>query len=649
MADLTSYSKPEEVVVTHLDWEISVDFAKERLFSVATYSVRVLQSKATTLNLDTSHLDIVSAMGDDGTPLSYTLHPIVGDKPYLGRRLEINLPQCNDDEKTCRITVSYSTTKLCSALQWLPPSQTAGKEHPYLFTQCQAIHARSLVPCQDCCGVKMTYTATAFVPSWATCVMSALLEKEEVSEDNTKKYTWNQPVPICSYLLALAVGELTKKTISERCAVWSEPSVVESAAYEFSETEMFLSTAEAITGRDYAWGRYDLLCLPPSFPYGGMENPCLTFVTPTLLAGDKSLADVVAHEIAHSWTGNLVTNATWDHFWLNEGWTTWLQRKIMARMKDNPSFLDFDAIEGRKDMADTVEEFLKSAPENTSMVLNNRDGDPDDSYSTLAYEKGFTFLLYLERLVGTPEFEKFFQAYIARFASKTLTSTDFKDFFLEHFAGNSKINEIEWDVWFYAQGMPPVLPPLDQSMAKASTDLASVWYDFDRGATSSPATNEISEWASGQITCFLDALQSKTTEKALKVSTLFAMNKLYHLAESRNSEILFRYCQLAIASEDQSIILIALQFITSQGRMKYIRPLYKSLYKSKMGKGVAVSTFLKHKDIYHPIATKMIAIDLKDAMETSPFPSQHVKGLLMTGAAIAVVGIALAFARRSRK
>ena len=306
MADLTSYSKPEEAVVTHLDWQISVDFAKERLFSVATYSVRVLQLKATTLNLDTSHLDIVSATGDNGTPLSFTLHSIVGDKSYLGRRLEIDLPQCNDDENTCRITVSYSTTKLCSALQWLPPSQTAGKEHPYLFTQCQAIHARSLVPCQDCCGVKMTYTATASVPSWATCVMSALLEKEEVSEDNTEKmYTWNQPVPICSYLLALAVGELTKKTISERCAVWSEPSVVESAAYEFSETEMFLSTAEAITGRDYAWGRYDLLCLPPSFPYGGMENPCLTFVTPTLLAGDKSLADVVAHEIAHRYDRQL--------------------------------------------------------------------------------------------------------------------------------------------------------------------------------------------------------------------------------------------------------------------------------------------------------------------------------------------------------
>lgn len=247
---------------------------------------------------------------DDGTPLSFTLYPIVNAKSYLGRRLEIDLPKCVNDDNL-KITISYSTTKLCSALQWLPPAQTAGKEYPYLFTQCQAIHARSLVPCQDRCGVKMTYTACVTVPQWATCVMSALLKNTEVTSEKTVSSTWDQPVPISSYLLALAVGQLSKRDISKRCTVWSEPSVVENAAYEFSETEEFLSTAEAIAGKDYVWGRYDLLCLPPSFPYGGMENPCLTFVTPTLLAGDRSLADVVAHEIAHSWTGNLVTNATW--------------------------------------------------------------------------------------------------------------------------------------------------------------------------------------------------------------------------------------------------------------------------------------------------------------------------------------------------
>lgn len=648
MSDLSSYSKPEEAVVTHLDWKISVDFSNERLLAEATYSVHILKSGATVLNLDTAHLDIVAVKSfDEGDSLRFTLYPPVEDKSHLGRRLEIGLPKHNDSEK-CRITIFYSTTNLSSALQWLPKSQTAGKKFPYLFTQCQAIHARSLVPCQDRCGVKMTYNANVTVPNWATCVMSALPKSTKILADKTEKIcTWYQPVPISSYLLALAVGDLVKKDISDRCGIWSEPNVVESAAYEFSETEEFLSTAEAITGKDYVWGRYDLLCLPPSFPYGGMENPCLTFVTPTLLAGDRSLADVVAHEIAHSWTGNLVTNATWDHFWLNEGWTTWLQRKIMSRMKNNPKFLDFDAIQGRKALLDTVAEI---APENTCLVLNIGDGDPDDSYSKVSYEKGFTFLLYLERLVGTEEFEEFFQAYIARFALKTLTSIDFKEFFLQHFRGNPKSNNIEWDTWFYAQGMPPVLPPLDQNMAKASADLAATWCAIDCENKNPPSTNEIITWSTGQTTCFLDTLHILTADKPLQISTLKKIKKLYHLAESKNSEIIFRYCLLAVASEDESIIPIVIRFITSQGRMKYVRPLYRRLYRSKIGKKIAINTFLDHKDIYHPIAAKMIAIDLKVAIEKSTSIDQpSLNPLILTSILVTVVGVAVAFVRSNRK
>ena len=647
MSDLSSHSKPEEAVVTHLNWNITVDFSEEKLFAEATYDVRVLKSGATALHLDTAHLDILGVTDANQSPLGFTLHPLDADRQHLGRNLEIELPQT--DSEIHKITIAYSTTNRCSALQWLPASQTAGKQYPYLFTQCQAIHARSLVPCQDRCGVKMTYSATVIVPKWATCVMSALPKGTIDSEDNQKTCQWDQPVPISSYLLALAVGELSRREISHRCAIWSEPSIVDSAAFEFSETEDFLSTAEAIAGKEYAWGRYDLLCLPPSFPYGGMENPCLTFVTPTLLAGDKSLADVVAHEIAHSWTGNLVTNATWDHFWLNEGWTTWLQRKIMSRMKNNPKFLDFDAIQGRKALSDTVAEI---APENTTLVLDIGDGDPDDSYSKVSYEKAFTFLLYLERLVGTKEFEEFFQAYIAKFASKTLTSDDFKEFFLQHFHSCSSVAEIDWQTWFYAQGMPPVLPYLDQSMAKASSDLASIWCAVDREGKIPPSTNEIKEWSSSQITSFLDTLQVMTGDKPLNLSTLDSMKMLYRLAESQNSEILFRFCKLAVASEDESILPVVLRFITSQGRMKYVRPLYRLLYRSKMGKDIAIDTFLQHKDIYHPIAAKMIAIDLKVASKESQSSSSiDAKSYVWTDLALLVViGLmASAFLRSKRK
>jgi leukotriene-A4 hydrolase len=262
----------------------------------------------------------------------------------------------------------------------------------------------------------------------------------------------------------------------------------------------------------------------------------------------------------------------------------------------------------------------------------------------LAYEKGFTLLLFLERLVGTPQFEAFFQAYIARFAYKTLTSQDFKDFFLEHFKGNAKIKDVDWDNWFYSPGMPPVLPTLDLSMAKDSTDLANLWMSVDRNGKAPPATNAMKSWSSLQITNFLDALLIAAGNQPVQLSTLESMNKLYGLAESRNSEILFRYCDLAIAAEDTSILPVVVRFITTQGRMKFVRPLYKALYRSAMGKDLAVSTFLQHKDFYHPIATKMIATDLSVGMKKKDMPNPWIVGSIAVAAA--AVGLALLRGRR---
>lgn len=281
----------------------------------------------------------------------------------------------------------------------------------------------------------------------------------------------------------------------------------------------------------------------------------------------------------------------------------WLQRKIMVRIKQDPTFLDFDALEGRKALADTVAEFLSDEvgmPQNTRLVLDGGDGDPDDSYSTVAYEKGFTFLLYLERnIVGTAAFVTFFQAYIAKFASTTVTSEDFKAFFMQYFQDQTKIGEIDWDIWYHHEGMPPVLPALDQTLATASLALAQAWCDFDRNQhntntndnnkqTTSGERVALEGWSSGQITCFLDALESKTydggnTPRPLQVATLTAMNAMYAFDTTKNAEILYRYCQLAIASEDTRILPTVIRFITSQGRMKYVRPLYKSLFKSDMG------------------------------------------------------------------
>lgn len=325
------------------------------------------------------------------------------------------------------------------------------------------------------------------------------------------------------------------------------------------------------------------------------------------MAGDRSLADVVAHEIAHSWTGNLVTNATWDHFWLNEGWTTWFQRKIMARIHQDDRFLDFDALGGYSDLRDTVQHEM--AEEFTKLVLNIGDGDPDESYSTVAYEKGFNLLYYLERCVGQGSFESFFQAYVAKYANQILTSEDFRDYFMDYFSGNEKIQEIDWHKWLYCSGMPPVEPSFDRTLATEAEQLAEAWFAADRNG-GGLLENDILLWSSNRITCFLDHLLSLTGETPLKEATVLQLHEKYNFGASQNSEILFRYSMLAIAAQDESMIEVILRFVTSQGRMKFTRPLYRALFASKW-RSKAVEAFVQNQSFYHPICAKMVAGDLQ--------------------------------------
>lgn len=336
--DLSTLSNANDITSTFLRLSWELDFDKQEISGYVEHDMKVLLSNTTHIHLDSSKIQLVGDVFVNGKKANCEVSEA---HEVLGSKISIEIPthlQAQDSIFTVKI--SYVINSEASAVQWLAPSATKGGKFPYVFTQCQAIHARSLLPCMDSPGVKTPYTATVVVPDWCTVLMSAL-EDTTVSKDSIvvpdgkRAFRWTQPVPTPAYLIALAAGNLASRDISERVRIWAEPEVVESAEYEFAQTEDFLSAAEQITGCPYQWGRYDVLCLPPSFPYGGMENPCLTFATPTLLAGDRSLADVIAHEIAHSWTGNLVTNHTWAHFWLNEGWTMWLQRKIGCKVKND--------------------------------------------------------------------------------------------------------------------------------------------------------------------------------------------------------------------------------------------------------------------------------------------------------------------------
>ena len=264
LQDRSSLSAPHQVTVTHLDWDVTVDFAASSVRGQVKYKIQRVNPAATTLQLDTAHL-VIEGVTDGTTGAALVYQENKSTAEHLGTQLVIEL-----HKDTTQVCITYQTTRASSALQWLPPAQTVGKVYPYLFTQCQAIHARSLLPCQDRPGVKITYQAHVTTPSWATCVMSAVLQKKQFNDaTDTTTFVWEQKIPISSYLVALAVGDLAKKDISERCAVWSEPGLVEAAAYEFAQTEAFLQIAETLAGKPYVWGRYDLLCLPPSFPFGG--------------------------------------------------------------------------------------------------------------------------------------------------------------------------------------------------------------------------------------------------------------------------------------------------------------------------------------------------------------------------------------------
>ncbi|XP_062620462.1 leukotriene A-4 hydrolase-like, partial [Saccostrea cucullata] len=454
--DPCSFSRPDECKVTSLDLILEVDFDSRKLCGYVDLSVQRMKDGIQNLILDTRDVSIQKITdADNCQELKYTLGENTGS---FGSKLEVQLPVSSSTSN--KVRVHYETSPQCTALQWLRPEQTAGKRQPYLFSQCQAIHARSMVPCQDTPAIKVPYTAKVTAPRDITILMSAVrLEPEPHPSDSSKLiHQFEQKVPIPTYLIAIVGGDLESRKIGPRSKVWTEKEMVEEAAKEFSETEKMIQTAEALLG-PYIWGQYDLLVLPPSFPYGGMENPCLTFVTPTLLAGDKSLADVVAHEISHSWTGNLVTNRNWEHFWLNEGHTMFVERKITSRLHDNEAFRQFLALGGAKELEEEIEVVLKNGPY-TRLIPDLKGVDPDDAFSIVPYEKGFTLLFYLETLLGGPAvFEKFLKAYVEKFKQQSIDSNQWKDFLYSYFTDKREVlDSVEWDKWFYDQGMPPIIP-----------------------------------------------------------------------------------------------------------------------------------------------------------------------------------------------
>jgi aminopeptidase N len=489
------------------------------------------------------------------------------------------------------VTIEYVTSPEALGLQWLDPAQTEGKEHPFVFTHFQPIHARTCMPCQDSPRARVVYRAAITVPSELTAVMSAgSAGKGPGDRPGTTTFLFDMPQAIPTYLIALAVGKLDSRALSPRSRVWAEPERVEAAAHEFAEIEDMITKAEELFG-SYEWDRYDMIVLPPSFPYGGMENPRLTFLTPTLLAGDRSLVDVVAHELAHSWTGNLVTNANVDHFWLNEGATVWAERRIVEALHGEEAAALGWAI-GEKALQ---AEFQRFGAEAAVTRLRNdlTDTDPDEVFSSIPYEKGARFLVLLERTVGREKFDAFVRRYIEKFRFTSITTEEFMGFVEEELPGAAE--EVGAQQWLYEVGMPENAPVFRSAQLEALNALADGFTGGER-----PDAAQIEAWSPAEMLVYLQRLPRPLEEEQCRW-----LDEKLELTGRGNYEILVEWLTIAAASDYEPVFERVREVLLRVGRMKYLRPLYKALGASPRTQALAREVYAAASPGYHELSRRV--------------------------------------------
>ena len=578
--DKHSFSEPHNVQTTHLDLDVKVDFEKEVISGKATYTLNNIEgSNELVLDANGLIIDSITSLGENCT---YSF----GEKDtVLGQALRIEI-----DKKATELSIYYQSAPNAKALQWLNPKQTAGKKQPFLFTQSQAILARTWLPCQDSPGVRFSYNAKVKVPNDLMAVMSAENPTEKNS-DGVYYFKMEQAIP--AYLMALGVGNLEFQSLGKHTGIYAEPEMIAKAAYEFAETENMLKIAEKMYGK-YAWDRYDMLLLPPSFPFGGMENPRLTFVTPTILAGDRSLTALIAHELAHSWSGNLVTNKTWDDFWLNEGFTVYFERRIMEQM-EGKDYANMLALLGKQDLEHTVST-LGHTHKDTHLKLNLVQRDPDDGMTDIAYEKGFFLLRLIEESVGRKQFDLFLNKYFAENAFKVMDTEEFISYLNTHLLNKDPEakKKIRLDEWVYGAGIPDNCPKVTSTKFKA---VNKALLSFKKGY---PLENINSEnWSSHEWLHFLRKLP-----KDISLNNLKKLDLAFNFTNSGNAEILNAWFQLIIPTNYKAADRSLENFLMTVGRRKFLQPIYEALHKKDAPK--ALKIYKKARGNYHSVTTQTL-------------------------------------------
>ncbi len=535
------------------------------------------------LDLDTKGLEIRGVQVPGKGDIAWAMgNPVA----ILGQRLRLDLPEATEE-----VAISYRTGPDAMALQWLDPEQTEGKTAPFLFSQCQQIHARTLLPCQDTPLARIAYQAEVSVPEGLTAVMSAGPVGDEATDGGRHVFRFAMPQPIPSYLLALAVGRLESRELGPRARVWAEPETVAAAAWEFAGVEDMILKAEEVFG-PYPWERYDMLVLPPSFPYGGMENPRMTFLTPTLLAGDRSLVDVVAHELAHSWTGNLVTNASMEHFWLNEGFTVWAERRILRILHgDDAATLSWAL--GQKALEDGLERF-KDEPQLTVLRMHLEGIDPDDAFSSIPYEKGARLVAALEREVGEDKFLHFIRDYMDAFRFTSITTEQFCAFANDRLPG--ALAAVDAHAYLDLPGLPATAPTFRSAQLDTLTALAASWSQGVR-----PGADQSAGWSPTELQVFLQKLP-----RLLTTADAAWLDEHLHLMDRGNHEILVDWLTLAAAADYEPAFARIREVLLRVGRMKYLRALYGALGLHARTRALAREIFAAASAGYHGLSRRTV-------------------------------------------